>query len=36
MNPDLWKAAKNDLEKDFVKFINNSIFGKSYGKCPKT
>ena len=29
MNIDLRKARKNDLEIDFFKLINNSVFGKT-------
>ena len=36
MNTDLRKKAKNDFEKDFLKLMNNTFFGKNYGKCEKT
>ena len=36
MNTDIKKKAKDDFEKDFFMLMNNSIFGKSNGKCEKT
>ena len=36
MNTDLRKKAKNNFEKDFLKLMNNTVFGENYGKCEKT
>ena len=35
MNNDSRKAAKNDLEKDFFKKMDNSFFGKTMGDVRK-
>ena len=35
MSTDLSKKTKNDFEKDFFKFINNAVFGKTYEKSEK-
>ena len=35
MSTDLSKKTKNDFEKDFLKFINNAVFGKTYEKSEK-
>ena len=36
MNTKLRQKAKNNLEKDFFKLTNNSVFGNNYGKWEET
>ena len=35
MNTELRKKAENDLKKDFVKLMSNSVFGRTMGYVRK-
>ena len=35
MNTKLRQKAKNNVEKDFFKLMNNAVFGKNYMECKK-
>ena len=35
MNTKLRQKEKSNFEKDFFKFMSNTVLGKNYGKCEK-